>query len=199
MMNVHSNTSVFTDSNSTDERTYQSSFPYSKLLSSEEQSQVLAGIGGAGEDSQFPHSFQDFGAPGAQFPSLASFIGDMKRTPSNESNSSSMSATSRATTQLKRQNQLASRPLAAKPTAGGGDDADMSRDGSHAMVSMKSKDGSENRAVQQLLKHHIRDPSMTESFAQSAASVPRDFVVSMSSGDITTGMSQGTSQEVGVY
>jgi hypothetical protein len=159
MMNVHSNTSIFTDGNSTDERSYQSSIPYHKHLSSEEQSQVLVGIGGAGDDSQYPHTLQDLGAPVAQFPSLQSFMGDMKRSPSNESNSSSMSATSRATTQLKRQiqNQLASRPLAAKPTAGG-DEVDMSREGSHAMVSMKSKDGSENRAVQAITKAPYQRP-----------------------------------------
>lgn len=68
MMNVHSNTSIFTDGNSTDERSYQSSIPYPKHLSSEEQSQLLVGTGGAGEDSQFSHSFQDLGAPVAQIP-----------------------------------------------------------------------------------------------------------------------------------
>jgi hypothetical protein len=148
MMNVHSNTSIFTDSNSTDERSYQSSMPfttstYPKLLSSEEQSQLLAGTGGAGEDSQFA--------------SLPSFMGDMKRSGSHESNSSSMSATSRATTQLKRQNQLASRPLAPALKAGG-DEVAMSREGSHIIVSMKSQDGSEARAVTAIAKTPYQRP-----------------------------------------
>lgn len=172
MMNVHSNTSIFTDSNSTDERSYQSNIPYPKLLSSEEQSQLLAGTGGASENSQFPHTFQDLGAPVAQFPSLPSFMGDMKRSPSNESNSSSMSATSRATTQLKRQNQLASRRLAPKA---GGDEVAMSREGSHAMVSMKSKDGSENRAVQAITKAPYQRPKHDRVFCPFCSECPEGF------------------------
>lgn len=173
MMNVHSNTSIFTDSNSTDETSFQYNVSYSKLHSSEEQSQVLAGIGGAGENSHLPHSFQDLGVPEAQFSSLPSFMEDMKRTPSNESNSSSMSATSRAAAQLKRLNQLATtRPLAPKA---GGDEVAMSREGSHAMVSMKSKDGSENRPVQAIIKAPYQRPKHDRVFCELCHESPEGF------------------------
>jgi hypothetical protein len=173
MMNVHSNTSIFTDSNSTDERSYQSSTPYPKHLSSEEQSQLLVGTGGAGEDSRFSHSYQDLGSPATQIPSLPSFVGDMKRSPSNESNSSLMSATSRAATRLKCQIQLASsRPLAPKA---GGDEVAMSREGSHAMVSMKSKEGSENRAVQAIPKAPYQRPKHDRVFCTLCSECPEGF------------------------
>jgi hypothetical protein len=173
MMNVNSNTSIFTDSNSTDETSFQYSIPYSKFLSSEEQSQVLVGIGGAGENSQLAHSFQDLGAPESQFSSLPSFMGDMKRTPSNESNYSSMSATSRAAAQLKRVNQFATtRPLAPKA---GGDEVAMSREGSHAMVSMKSKDGSENRPVQAITKAPYQRPKHDRVFCKLCNECPEGF------------------------
>ncbi len=180
MMNVHSNTSVFTDSNSTDERSYQTSiFPTSstcsKLPSSEEQSHLLTGTGGVGEDSQFAHLFPDLGAQGAQFPPLSSFMGDMKRSPSNESNSSSISATSRASAQLKRQNQLAnSRPLAPAPKSGC-EEVAMSRAGSHAMVSMKSTDGSENRAVTAITKAPYQRPKHDRVFCDICAEYPDGF------------------------
>jgi hypothetical protein len=178
MMNVHSNTSIFTDSNSADERSHSILFPTStcsKPLSSEEQCQLLLGTGGVGEDSQFPQSFHDFAAPGAQFQSSPLFMGDMKRSPSNESSSSSVSATSRAATRLKHQNQLAfSRPLAPAPKSGG-DEVAMSREGSHAMVSMKSRDGSENRAVAAITKAPYQRPKHDRVFCTFCTECPEGF------------------------
>jgi hypothetical protein len=178
MMNVHSNTSIFTDGNATDERSYSIPFPpsstYSKFSSSEEQSQLLVGAGGVGDESQFPQSFHDFGAPGTQFQSLPSFMEDMKRSPSNESSTSSMSATSRSATQLKRLLLASSRPLAPAPTPAG-DEVAMSREGSHAMVSTKSKDGSDNRNVAAITKAPYQRPKHDRVMCTLCNDVPEGF------------------------
>lgn len=177
MMNMHSNTSFLTD-NSADERLYLSGIPfstspsYSKLSSSEEQSLLLAGAGGASHDPQYSLSFQDSGESDAQYFVVPPFPGDMKRSESNESNISVSSCKSRATTRLKHQNQLAARPLAPKA---GADDNTVSRQGSHTMVSLKSKDGSEERVVAQISKTPYQRPKHARVYCDLCKEYPEGF------------------------
>lgn len=178
MMNVQSENMFFSDNNSIDERSYQSGIPlnipspYTKLCSSDEQALLLAGTGGAGEDAQFQLSFQGHTASTPQFSSQPSFIEDMERSQSNESNSSSVSATSRATTMLKRQNQLATRPLAPKAN---GDELAMSREGSRSVASIKSKDSLENRAVAQIAKAPYQRPKHDRVYCDQCNECPEGF------------------------
>lgn len=174
MMNVHSNTSIYTD-NSTDE-TYQSgipfpSSPFSKLPLCDDQPFLLTGTGGASEDTQFSSSYQDYGDSAIQFSPPSSFVGDMRRQHSNESNSSSTSAT-RAAAILKRQNQLSTRLLAPKACA---EEVAMSREGSHPMVTLKSKDGLENRAVAQITKQPYQRPKHDRVFCNQCNEYPDGF------------------------
>lgn len=177
MMQLHSNTS-FTEYNSTDENQYASAIPFStsssypKFSSSEEQNLLVAGAYGASLESQNSFASQNDGVLAAQPPFSASPIEDMKRSQSNESSTSSSSTRERSKAMLKRQNQhAASRPLAPKA---GGDGAVLSRQGSHILPSIKSKNGFENRAVA-ITKQPYQRPKHDRVFCDLCTEYPEGF------------------------
>ncbi|KAN0090599.1 hypothetical protein V8E51_019178 [Hyaloscypha variabilis] len=140
MMKCSSNTS-YSQNFSHDQTLYDqvSSHFTSSRRSSEEQSQLLAGAGGASHESQFPHpfSFTSSGLSGEK----------MEKCQSNESTSSlSSNASSRSKQRLQAQiNLAAARPLMPK---GGSDDTPMSRDNSsQSMNRLDSKDGSSDKVA----------------------------------------------------
>ncbi|KFY75669.1 hypothetical protein V499_04362 [Pseudogymnoascus sp. VKM F-103] len=157
MMNVHSNTSMFSDISSTDDAFYSGSTQYyppsdlKQVSSSEEQNLLLAGAGGAGYSQQAPYPLF---APQKMMSSTSSrHVERMQRTESTDSNISSSSA-SRSRQQLQRQNQLATnRKLAPK----GGSDDDESQTVS-PLVRIKSKDGQEDKFVAQISKTPYQRP-----------------------------------------
>jgi hypothetical protein len=109
----------------------------SRRSSNEEQSQLLAGTGGASHESQFPHpfSFTSSGLSGEK----------MEKSQSNESTSSlSSNASSRSKQRLQAQINLAAvRPLMPK-----GEDILMSRDNSsQSMNRLDSRDGSSEKVA----------------------------------------------------
>ena len=145
MMKVNSNTSFFTDVNGVDHSLFDQIAPpflspsHTRRSSSEEQSQLLVGAGGA-SDSQFSNSFA---SSEAYFQSSDSFGEKMEKCESNESNTSLSSATSRSKQRLQAQIAVAhSRPLMPK----GGEDNAMSRENSsQSMSRLDSKDGSQDK------------------------------------------------------
>lgn len=145
MMKVNSNTSHFTDVNGVDHTLFDQIAPpfisssHTRRSSSEEQSQLLVGAGGA-SDSQFSNSFA---SQEAYFQSSGSFGEKMEKSQSNESNSSFSSMSSRNKQRLQAQIAVAhSRPLMPK----GGDGNAMSRENSsQSMVRLESKDGSQDK------------------------------------------------------
>jgi hypothetical protein len=174
MINIHSNTSIFTDNNSADETTFHSGIPfssYSKLHSSnEEQALLLMGTGGASHDSHISLSYEN---DGASAPFTSSTVEDMKRSQSKESSVSSSSSRSRAAAQLQRLNQLATRPIAPKA---GGDENAMSRKGSfHTMVRINSRDGKEERVVAAIPKTPYQRPKHDRVFCDLCSDYPDGF------------------------
>ncbi|KFZ16223.1 hypothetical protein V502_05205 [Pseudogymnoascus sp. VKM F-4520 (FW-2644)] len=156
MMNVHSNTSIFSDLSSADDAFYGGSTQYfppsdvKQVSSSEEQRLLLAGAGGAGYDQQVPYPLY----ASQKMPSTSTrHVERMQRTESTDSNVSSSSA-SRSRQQLQRQNQLATnRKLAPK----GGSDDDESQTIS-PLLRIKSKDGQEDRFVAPISKTPYQRP-----------------------------------------
>ncbi|KFY92574.1 hypothetical protein V498_04855 [Pseudogymnoascus sp. VKM F-4517 (FW-2822)] len=157
MMNVNSNTSIYSDFSSPDDAFYGSSTQYypqsdlKQVSSSEEQSLLLTGAGGAGYGQQVP-PYPSF-APQKMSPNSTRHVERMQRTESTDSNVSSSSA-SRSRQQLQRQNQLATnRKLAPK----GSSDDDESQTASH-LLRIKSKDGQEDRLVAPISKTPYQRP-----------------------------------------
>lgn len=143
MMRVNSNFSHSTDVNPLDHTTYDQCTPPSAssrnhFSSSEEQSQLLAGTGGASHDSQFSHSFSSVGSY------APSFGEKMEKSQSNESMSSTTSS-SRNKQQLQASLAAASRRLMPR---GGSDETAMSRaTSSQSMSRLDSKDGSQDKVA----------------------------------------------------
>jgi hypothetical protein len=142
MMKFNSNTSCSTNYrvDHYDQFPHSTSFRHSRRSSNEEQSQLLAGAGGASH-SQFSYSLP------TQFTSSGSLGEKMEKCQSNESTSSSSStSSSRNKQRLQAQiNLAAARPLMPK---GGSDDNAMSRENSsQSMTRIESKDGSQDKVA----------------------------------------------------
>ena len=155
-MNVHSNTSIFSDLSSADDAFYAGSTQYlppsdlKQVSSSEEQRLLLAGAGGAGYGQPVPYPLY---ASQKMSSTSTRHVERMQRTESTDSNVSSSSA-SRSRQQLQRQNQLATnRKLAPK----GGSDDDESQTIS-PLLRIKSKDGQEDRFVAPISKTPYQRP-----------------------------------------
>lgn len=145
MMRFNSNNSFSTDINPADQAMFDQYSPHfvsslqSHCSSSEEQSQLLIGAGGA-HDSQISHSFSSVGA----FTS-SGFGEKMQKSQSNESVCSTSSSASRNKQQLQASNAAASRPIMPK---GGSDGVSMSRaNSSQSMTRLESKDGSQDKVA----------------------------------------------------
>jgi hypothetical protein len=144
MMRFNSNHSYSTDVNSSDQLMFDQFTPHfassrhNRCSSSEEQSQLLVGAGGASNDSPFSHSFSS-----AEYPS--SYLGEkMEKSQSNESMSSTSSAASRSKQRLQA-SLAAERPIMPK---GGSDENSMSRaNSSQSMARLESKDGSQDKVA----------------------------------------------------
>lgn len=156
MMNVHSSASMYSDLSSTDDAFYGGSTQYhppsdlKQVSSTEEQSLLLAGAGGAGYSQQVPYPLF---ASQKMSSTSSRHVERMQRTESTDSNVSSSSA-SRSRQQLQRQNQLATnRKLAPK----GGSDDDESQTVS-PLLRIKSKDGHEDKFVAQISKTPYQRP-----------------------------------------
>jgi hypothetical protein len=177
MLNVHSNTSNFTD-NAADETLFHSGIPFSsssypKLHSSnEEQTLLLLGTGGASHDS---HISLLYDVNEANAPFTSSTVEDMIRSQSKESSvsSSSSSSKSRSVAQLQRLNQQAARPIAPKA---GGDENSMSRKGSlHTMLRINSRDGKEERVVAAIPKTPYQRPKHDRVYCNLCSDYPDGF------------------------
>jgi hypothetical protein len=137
MMHVNSSTSYSSDVHPSDQFLYDHSFTSiptrcNRYSSSEEQSQLLVGTGGASHDSQFSHSFP----PADAFQSVV-FGEKMEKSQSNESNSSNSSSTSsRSKQRLQIAIAAAERPLQPK---GGCAEISMSRENSSRSIRIESK------------------------------------------------------------
>jgi hypothetical protein len=145
MMKFNSNTSYSTDVNSPDQTIYDQFTPhfasssYNGCSSSEEQSQLLKGAGGASHDSQFSHSFSS-----AEAFASSGFGEKMEISQSNESISSTSSSGSRNKQRLQA-SLAAARPIMPK---GGSDEDSMSRaNSSQSMTRLESKDGSQDKVA----------------------------------------------------
>ncbi|KFY07325.1 hypothetical protein V492_07243 [Pseudogymnoascus sp. VKM F-4246] len=164
MMNVHSNTSFYSDLSSADDAFFGGSTQYfppsdvKQVSSSEEQNLLLAGTGGASYEQQVPyHLF----APQNTTSTSARHVARMQRTESTDSNVSTSSA-SRSRQQLQRQNQLATnRKLAPK----GGSDDDESQTIS-PLIRIKLKDGQEDKLVAQISKAPYQRPKHERLFCE---------------------------------
>lgn len=140
MMRFSSNTSIATDDPLyNDQNTPFTSSLHSRRSSTEEQSLLLTGAGGASHVSQFSPSF-----PVAS----SAFLGEkMEKSQSNEStSSSSSSSSSRSLKRLQEQiSTVVARPLMPK---GYSEETLMSRgNSSHSMSRLGSKDGSDKVAI----------------------------------------------------
>lgn len=150
MMHVMSQNSFSTDINDLhdEDHSYTEVAPHSisshiRRSSDEEQTQLLAGLGGTSNDSQFSQSFSSTEAL-AQFQS-SGFSGEpMEKSQSTDStSSSSSSSSSRSKQRLQAQIASAASRLI-KPK--GGDGTAMSRDNSsQSMARVKSKDGQQEK------------------------------------------------------
>jgi hypothetical protein len=149
MMKFNSNTSFSTDY-PTDQNMYDQVTPHStssrhsRRSSNEEQSQLLVGAGGAGNDSHFSRTFSSQ-EKYPQFQSSGSFGEKMEKSQSNESTSStSSSLSSRSKQSLRASIELAaSRRLMPKGISEG---HPMSRDNSsQSMVRLESRNGSQDK------------------------------------------------------
>ncbi|TGO30678.1 hypothetical protein BPAE_0004g01370 [Botrytis paeoniae] len=140
MMKFNSNNSFSTGIN--DDSVYPvapqySSSHHSRRSSDEEQTQLLVGAGGVGNDSQFSLSFSSTEAF-AQSQISAPFAQQMEKSQSIESVSSSMSSSSRNKQRLQVSNIAAARPLMPK---GGCEEISISRvNSSQSMARLDSKD-----------------------------------------------------------
>ncbi|ESZ98120.1 hypothetical protein SBOR_1499 [Sclerotinia borealis F-4128] len=148
MMKFNSNNSFSTGINH-DDFVYPvapqySSSHHSRRSSDEEQTQLLVGAGGVGNDSQFSFSFPCTEAF-AQSQISASFGEKMEKSQSIESVSSSMSSSSRNKQRLQVSNMAAARLLMPK---GGYEDNSMFRvNSSQSMTRLDSKDGSNDKVA----------------------------------------------------
>ncbi|KAI9648259.1 hypothetical protein NHQ30_002891 [Ciborinia camelliae] len=149
MMKFNSNNSFSTGINN-DDSVYPvapqySSSHHSRRSSDEEQTQLLVGAGGVGNDSQFSLSFPSTAEAFAQSQISASFGEKMEKSQSIESASSSMSSSSRNKQRLQVSNMAAARPLMPK---GGYEEISMSRvNSSQSMTRLDSKDGSNDKVA----------------------------------------------------
>lgn len=147
MMKFNSNNSFSTGINN-DDHVYPVAPQYSshhiRRSSDEEQTQLLVGAGGVGNDSQFSLSFPSTEAF-AQSQIPPSFGAKMEKSQSVESVSSTMSSSSRNKQRLQVSNMAAARPLMPK---GGYEDNSMSRvNSSQSMTRLDSKDGSNDKVA----------------------------------------------------
>ncbi|QSZ37583.1 hypothetical protein DSL72_008681 [Monilinia vaccinii-corymbosi] len=148
MMKFNSNHSFSTGINN-DDSVYHVAPQYSpshhsRRSSDKEQTQLLVGAGGVGDDSQFSLSYPSTGEF-AQAQISASFGEKMEKSQSIESVSSTMSSSSRNKQRLQVSNMAASRPLMPK---GGYEDNLMSRvNSSQSMTRLDSKDGSNEKVA----------------------------------------------------
>lgn len=176
MMNVHSNTSIFSQSNLSEEAGYSGNIMFQepsypkRMPPSEEQSILLSGTGGVSYD-HFDLSPQT-AASQSSFQSPVSVTeGEMTRSQSTES-TSSISSQSRAKLQLQKQNQLAARRLAPKA---GSDDDNASQKTSMSMIRIKSKDGSDDRLVTAIPKTPYQRPKHDRVFCEHCTEYPDGF------------------------
>ncbi|CAD6442173.1 4c868002-c3a2-40c9-8873-7b25acb54c67 [Sclerotinia trifoliorum] len=148
MMKFNSNNSFSTGINN-DDPVYPAAPQYSsphhiRRSSDEEQTQLLVGAGGVGNDSQFSLSFPSTEAF-AQSQISPSFGAKMEKSQSVESVSSTMTSSSRNKQRLQVSNMAAARPLMPK---GGYEDNSMSRvNSSQSMTRLDSKDGSNDKVA----------------------------------------------------
>lgn len=168
-MRVNSNLSYSTDVNSSDQPMFDQFPPqfvssrHNRCSSSEEQSQLLVGAGGASSDSQFSHSFSS-----AEFAS--SYLGEkMEKSQSNESMSSTSSAASRSKQRLQA-SLAAERPIMPK----GSDENSMSRaNSSQSMARLESKDGSQDKVA--ISKPTYQRPKHERVFCRQCENHPDGF------------------------
>lgn len=170
MMRFNSSHSYSTDVNSSDQLMFDQFTPHfassrhNRCSSSEEQSQLLVGAGGASNDSQFSHSFSS-----ADYPS--SYHGEkMEKSQSNESMSSTSSAASRSKQRLQA-SLAAERPIMPK---GGSDENSMSRaNSSQSMARLESKDGSQDKVA--ISKPTYQRPKHERVFCRQCENHPDGF------------------------
>lgn len=149
MMKFNSNNSFSTGINN-DDSAYPivprySSAHQSRRSSNEEQTQLLVGAGGVGNDSQFSLSFPSTKAFSQSQIPTTSFGEKMEKSQSIESVSSTMSSSSRNKQRLQVSNMAATRPLMPK---GGYEDNSMSRvNSSQSMTRIDLKDVSNDKVA----------------------------------------------------
>ncbi|KAF4628008.1 hypothetical protein G7Y89_g10144 [Cudoniella acicularis] len=169
MMKVNSSNS-YSNVDSSDQIMYDQVTPHftshhNRRCSSEEQSQLLVGAGGASHDSQFPHSFSSADA----FASTG-FGEKMEKSQSSESTSSTSSSSSRNKQRLQA-TLAAARPLKPK---GGSDENAMSRaNSSQSMARLESKDGSQDKVA--ISKPTYQRPKHDRVFCKQCESHPDGF------------------------
>ncbi|KAG9245295.1 hypothetical protein BJ878DRAFT_24330 [Calycina marina] len=146
MMNVKSNTSFVTDVYGVDQASFDQNVPsfvsssHTRCSSSEEQSKLLVGAGGAGT-SQFS---KPFSSHGVTFQSSGQYGENMEESQSSESHASMSSVSSRNRQRLAEIAVAQSRRLMPK----GGDGIAMSRDNSsQSMIRPNMQDGSQDKIL----------------------------------------------------